>query len=657
MKLFFLYIKHFTDDADNHLKYKSGIVYDSYYNKRRFLSRPENRPFWKSKLVEFSTFDKLTYDPITNASISEFAGRIYHYNIEFDSTKLQRMSDADNEYLSYILAQYMQDQLVNNDYSLHHSMLKSHIDRYSQRGIWKILPWYIHKFHLKDSVYFDLKKKLFVPRPAVIKGKYSGGVIQSNNPIKIIHQLASHKSCLVIMPSNMSRMWIDYYQSRGTEYTYLNNDSWYEKSGLQFIGIQSHTIITYDFLLNSKNVDCLLQYAWDRVIIHESHAEWYDLFVQLVAHLNVVSIWMVNQFPLKYYFKTDSTLKVHELYSLWNIWLQIDPNTRVNKKNSIMKYILRNNNALYKVVNYAVTTPLIGMIEYKYNSFERALWDQFEIYLNAWLQKLSKPIKAHKYNLIRTRFINNLLELSNSSCFRQDIAAKMDCMIKLISSEIKEKKSLFDRTVSMLSDPRNICYPVGCKDVDCKQCTSPTGALIIKQIIASYSKAVVHMDDNSKKLEQISNHIRHRNDENECQICYTDVREESEFLVTYCGHTYCIACMIQSIALKTECPICRNHLILSKCNIVRNTQMNTLKMTLDTLTMATPKSIIITDYTNIRSIIDSNIPVLTRESIYLLTHISAPEQVIFITTSDYSDVQNYFGTLNRIPRMINILIK
>jgi len=49
----------------------------------------------------------------------------------------------------------------------------------------------------------------------------------------------------------------------------------------------------------------------------------------------------------------------------------------------------------------------------------------------------------------------------------------------------------------------------------------------------------------------------------ECSICYDAIGDKNS-CVTPCGHTFCFNCMMQSLAMKNECPCCRAALTKEK---------------------------------------------------------------------------------------------
>jgi hypothetical protein len=52
-----------------------------------------------------------------------------------------------------------------------------------------------------------------------------------------------------------------------------------------------------------------------------------------------------------------------------------------------------------------------------------------------------------------------------------------------------------------------------------------------------------------------------------CRICYDDVREKS---ATKCGHTFCWKCIIKTLEMSEECPVCRTHCLPREVVQLRN---------------------------------------------------------------------------------------
>ncbi len=52
-----------------------------------------------------------------------------------------------------------------------------------------------------------------------------------------------------------------------------------------------------------------------------------------------------------------------------------------------------------------------------------------------------------------------------------------------------------------------------------------------------------------------------------CRICYDEVREKS---ATKCGHTFCWRCIIKTLEMSEECPVCRTHCLPREVVQLRN---------------------------------------------------------------------------------------
>lgn len=44
------------------------------------------------------------------------------------------------------------------------------------------------------------------------------------------------------------------------------------------------------------------------------------------------------------------------------------------------------------------------------------------------------------------------------------------------------------------------------------------------------------------------------NEKTLCRICYDDIKNKSS---TKCGHVFCWSCIIQTLEMSNECPVCR----------------------------------------------------------------------------------------------------
>lgn len=104
----------------------------------------------------------------------------------------------------------------------------------------------------------------------------------------------------------------------------------------------------------------------------------------------------------------------------------------------------------------------------------------------------------------------------------------LECMQRDIDENIRQLTEL----IHMLeSQPRNI---------------------VDKKYIELNKKRLTDMETRKRVFENISL------DSRECPICMVSLDESQVTLTTECGHTFCFDCILRSLKMKTECPVCRH---------------------------------------------------------------------------------------------------
>src|SRR5690606_9658656 len=101
---------------------------------------------------------------------------------------------------------------------------------------------------------------------------------------------------LIILPTNMTKLWPKYHK------------------------------ITFDELLGLKqsSIKNLKRKNFIRIIIHECHIQFLAAIKNLVDKICCNTVWIINSLPLRYYFSVDKTpekLNINDLATLTNLWL------------------------------------------------------------------------------------------------------------------------------------------------------------------------------------------------------------------------------------------------------------------------------------------------------------------------------------------------
>jgi hypothetical protein len=644
IELFYCQIKDFTKDPNSVLSYdaKTGCVSDKDSICKQIAEYPENNPYWKTKFIKFGTVYEKIYDPINKSYQKEQAAIIYHYYILINIKKLNSYDEDNLRKFARILITIMQDQLVPNLYlgmNIKSNQIASFIKRRNKKNLIKILPWYIYKLKTESkNYYFDIRKQNFVERPKskIITGKHSGGMIETNNLYKLIpyFNITPNERVLILIPQSMAHIWIDYFQSNNMPFSYNEKNIWTIKSKL---------IFTLELLFNTKSINIHMSSMWDKLIIHDATSIWYQVLKKLLEKLTVKNIWLINQFPLKYYYKSTKPIGINELYDLWNIWLNFNVDTRKKYKNSIIRYTLKNLPAIYKRVYFKNNDRIIHIdkLTYNYNKFELQLKNNFDECL------VGLSINKENFIKLKRQFVNNLICFESGIIYHKtDIKEQIINKINRIHSDVTNKKSTIIeclQSIKDMYDSKFICMG---------------GYKILNERYQYYKE---QCDATETKLEQVKNYILGSDDlslNTECKICYCDINVDSDDIsvITYCGHVYCVECLIKSILIKNECPICRSHLILAKCNVFSNNDDNLLESLRDL--DDNMNMIVITDYEKIESLnIFLSCKVLTDKTLYLLlNYINQIDKVIFITSNNakYYRIIDYFNSFEYPPEIVLI---
>jgi hypothetical protein len=578
--------------------------------------------------IEFSHYQYINiYIPKTKSYKNKIYKRVYNICLYLNLLRIindNGMTKEHNRRLAYYLSILQIKEIKNkknyytNEKSIHQFI------HYRKNNNMCIMPWY--HFSLNSDYSFNLQNKKLISTKYVTKifFKKIGGIIETNNVIKLINEnFRDHDkkiNTLIILPINMSNLWQNYHTMTYDELFYLKKSS----------------------MSNYKKID--------RLIIHEFHIQFLVGIKNLINFLGCREIWIINSMPLRYYFSMERTpikLKINELASITGLWLSLSIDEKKRYKNSIIKMLLTNFNQYYTIVNYETFTQKFRTIQLSMMPLEKHMYDLFNKYYNNWKNRLTND-SMNVYS-ITTKQKNSIIE-----------AKIYNAIITLITSiiDLSYVPKFFEYNI------KNVLFKI--KNIrNMKNITD--------KIINNYNRYLSNISVNDSVIRNVvikSNTIYSSFNDKYCPICYSD--EDIIRTKLICGHFICLDCIIHTLGNTSRCPICNEFINIHKIAIIRNSIKNYDSNITTYLKTLDRNTVILTDMqafnnlsinseykTHIININKTNVSDKIKKltSIENIVVISTPDEII----SDYAFNQidkiiNFFMLFNEKPKVTRIQI-
>jgi hypothetical protein len=567
-----------------------GTIIDKNNNNNVLYKLPitELKPFFYFKL-EFDNYQyESIYQPKTDSYKDILMKRIYHLYLYLNIKAL--LSDRQSSIIMYNLMYYVAQLQINEIIESKKYTIKSdNIDGFINYRESQLMYFIgCRYFRLNSKYVFDFDKRDIIDSRFVNKINFNkkGGIIESNNVKKLIHDRFTNGTNLIIIPGNMTDLWSE---------------------------TNKKNIITYDKLLQLKKSDIsfLNKTRWSRIIIHECHSQFIVGIKYLLTNINCGVIWIINSLPLKYYLASNNSpdcsqnmvddkslhlnknsqhkIGVSDIASFINIWLGFDINHKKLFRNEIIRFILTKFNQIYTKVSYPnsikQTCNLYPSLVYSsmektkqhrnvnisLSPFEKSIYDQFKYYLDNWKNKL-------------TNNSDNVYSIATEKKIRRIENKIYHAVITLILS-ITNQEQLSDSFTQKINNGINIFNFIMNKNDELIKKYSLLNQYInfntfIPEQNISILKMLESLIERKKTLQsKIINYTRYMNHDYQhflkdktCPVCYST--DELPTVVLICGHNICLECIINSMTHANECPVCREFVTIEKMTIVKETIQN-----------------------------------------------------------------------------------
>lgn len=309
-----------TDESIVPLYEKSQIINSQTKEVICSFKYPEIKKYYHFDVE----FDSYVYD-------KTFKKKIYFINVWLDLYEIYNSgSKTINKIVLSIITHLQIRQIKNSsEYVLSHDLVDNFIS-YRVSNLMYMIKWSL--FRLNSTYAFDLKKRTIVPYTKIKKIKFFryGGIIETNNINKIVHQINStiKENKLIIMPNNFT----DIYNGQNQILTF---DKFFAMSPMDliyWIGQKIHTLI-----------------------IHECHIQFLPQIKAFISKINCQTIFVINMLKLNHYCSIDQTIKkcsINNISSYSNLWMNFSLEQKRKYKTEIIRMILTKFNQFYVQILY-----------------------------------------------------------------------------------------------------------------------------------------------------------------------------------------------------------------------------------------------------------------------------------------------------------------
>ncbi|MEM0354042.1 MAG: RING finger domain-containing protein [Thermoplasmata archaeon] len=402
------------------------------------------------------------------------------------------------------------------------------------------IPWY--HFRINDDYIFDFQLGKIRPFEQTKKITFSkkGGIIETDNVREIIHNFFCTGKNLIILPANMDKLW------------------------------ENSERITYDQLitLSEKDLDKWKGKKYDRLIIHECHQEFLVGIKEIVKNLDCHIIWVINSLPLKYYFSMNGKLGISELSTISNLWIGFGKNEKRIYKTELVRLLLTNLDQYYVQVRYFgvkngkhLNLNSVSVLKINASPFERKIYSKFKLYFLSWIDNLTNKsnniysmVDHWKIVNVEARILSAIIILVLSVVRKKNVEKFFKSQLKEVLKGMREHKKQLEKSIEV-----------------CQQSK-------LSEILAEEFDIFDNIRKKREKMENIlSNYKRYLRFENtdfqfRCPICY----DSSDLVQTrlICGHHICLDCILDVLARKNECPICKEFISIRQIAIIEESIPN-----------------------------------------------------------------------------------
>ena len=549
------------------------------------------------------------YQPKTDGYKNKMSTRIYnlflYLNIKSISNATENINGICQKLTYYLTILQIKKLQKKKSYYINDEQIY-HFIYHRESNYMYLVSWY--HFKINDNFIFDLKKNKITSYDSVHKIIFSrrGGIIETNNVRKLINDnfkiiKKSGAKTLIILPNNMSNLWPDNLK------------------------------LTYDELLclTKTDINSLKQKKIKRLIIHECHIQFMTGIKTLIDILQCKLIWIINSLPLRYYFsieKTPKKLKINDLATITNLWLNFSVHSKKKYKTEIIKILLTEFNKYYTIVNYQTPHFSFSTIKLFMNPFEQHIHNEFHKYYTNWKNKLTDdPNNKYsistikKNNMIEIRIFNAIVALSMSVTDSQYTYRFFESVIKNILSKILNDDNKIKCLINFYQQI-NKNNPIE---------------------IAGLTQILLDLDDKTKQNNQkIINYNRYLKgnvyrspNNNNCLICYSS--DDLIKTILICGHVICLECMFNTLSKSNKCPTCNEFITIQKITVVKDSIQQYSSSIVNYFKNLRKSTIILTDLGDLYNI---------------LTNSEYKINVIDVTKSNVSN------KLKKIQKLDNVII-
>lgn len=488
------------------------------------------------------------YDPIKKTFMNLLISRNYIRYLKLNLEKLFYLSNSPRSMFSIgyrLILASMYSLREKHTYEITLNDLKTQLETNTKNRV--ILPWKIYQLAKTNTAFnmlnLEFKSISDVPH---ITFKHDGGIIETNNVEYVLKTVSSNESTLVVHPRYAVKYWNDL--SKKFKLTLVNyhdlvmkivTDNKSRKKGLVRSKSESTKFDStyYTGLADRKNISEKIQDVIDtlpisthvpNIILHECHVKILPLlkrFVKQLTKLNKTQIWIVNSLPLGYYYNAETTkrsgVSVSQLEAVINLWGNFTNLQRRMYKMSIGKSIVTDFHKFYSIVHVPllersiqiqnsvfIATPLEMQIYQLYTSMFNKLFQ------NPENRDLIPDIAIESLRLIQKRIVNAVLSLCASIVSRKDLK-------KYVISSVTNNVKGLPRKTSQYS--------------------------YLNRLLQKWTYQIPNLPNDTM-----------------CPICF---ETEVVWMFTFCGHSVCLPCLINTLADKNSCPICRSRLTIKNCMI------------------------------------------------------------------------------------------
>lgn len=633
-----LYLELIINNISVHPTYdkKSGIILDkSTHDIIHELKIKQDGEYYNYELSfnKYVWVDK--YQPLTNFYKRVVEGRIYNIyimiNVELVKGNYYYNNVISNK-LKIILTNIEINKIIKEKkYYTNPPEIKTFIARRNNKRMQLCNLTY---FKLDRANFFDGKNNRIITKDAFQHKyfKYKGGIIETNNVRRLIDEQfkqiysndISEDHLLVIAPSNFVNVW-------GTNVC----------------------TITYESIIFMSNAE--LSFYFDKrinkIILHECHSVLFKTVKQLISKFDCDTIWIINCLPINFYFNSKSNQKrvdINNLTSISDIFMDYSAEESKEWKSEIIKTLTINFNKYYTQTNYnrSLTSDFNNgykNINIEFSKFEKSvqncLMEKFHCWKNNLVMQHSGTssttsstdanvsIKKREENKLLSQICEGLFALAFSVVEHDRIPEYYEKMTRVHLDKMND-------------------YKRGCKLEPGPKSRSTK----IDAYLKNYERY------NSKCVYSLEN-------ESQCPICYSEDMVDKCKLI--CGHTYCLECMINAMAMSNSCPICKEYVTMQKICVIKESIKDYESDLVRYFASLTNTTLIITNinsFCNIKYNLNCDLRVININSENLSDKIKRNdnvEQVLLVGTGmgdgeSFNKIIGYFCTLNIQVYKLNI---